>query len=144
MEFREIAFGTREYQDARQLREQILRAPLGKTLSAEDLQGESEQLHFGLFDGQELLACVLIKPLPDGCGKLRQMAVTPARQGQGLGAILVRATEEQVRKRGYHRITLAARATAAGFYQKLGYRIVSDAYLELGVEHLTMEKTLEP
>jgi len=142
MEFRQITFNSEEYRQALQLREATLRRPLGLTLSAEDLAGEDAQYHFGLFEGQDLLASATIKPLDQEEVKLRQMCVAPQARAKNLGRRLIRETEEVMVSMGYRRIVLAARVSAAGFYRKLGYVDTSETYLALGIEHVDMSKYL--
>ena len=126
------------------LRERVLRQPLGLSLSASDLRDEDQQLHFGLFaeDQHRLLACLVINPLTPSMVKLRQMAVAPDVQGQGLGLMLVTDTEKLLRDRGVQTVELHARTSAAGFYQKLGYEPSGPVFIEVGVEHQKMWRHL--
>ena len=58
---REVQYGGDGYREVLAMRDRLLRTPLGLTWSKADLEGESEQLHFGLFDeGGTLIACVVI------------------------------------------------------------------------------------
>ncbi|QDT14916.1 GNAT family N-acetyltransferase [Alienimonas californiensis] len=140
--FREIPFGSAEYRQEYELRDEVLRRPLGHRLADDDLSGEAEQLHFGLFDAESLLACVVAVPLAPGDVKLRQMAVRPDAHGQGLGRRLMEAVEQELTGRGVSRVTLHARATAVGFYEKLGYRRVGEEFVEVTIPHFKMQKDL--
>lgn len=143
MLFKEITFNSDHYRKTLELRTKILRAPLGKQLSTADLQGETDQLHFGMFDDEMLVACVVIKPIKEGAtGKLRQMAVDASVQGKGIGKLIISQTETNLLEKGFLNIEMAARATAIGFYQNLGYSSVGDPFLEQGIEHIEMVKTL--
>ena len=145
MTFREIAFGTPEYQLACRLREEVLREPLGRTLTPEDLAGEEGQRHFGLFDsGGDLAACVVAVPVSATEARIRQMAVTPALQGKGLGRRLMDRVEKDLRGCGIRTLVLNARESAVGFYEKLGYSVVGDAFLHLAVPHFRMIKDVGP
>ncbi len=146
MEFREFAFGSAEYRAALQLRETVLRRPLGLVLSEMDLAGEENQSHWGAFDSlrkDRLVACVLFKALREGVAKLRQMAVDPHFQGGGIGRTLILRAEQALLQKGVTRIELSARQTVANFYGKLGYQIAGQPFLELGIPHLGMWKTLK-
>lgn len=143
MDFREIEFATADYQRTLALRQQVLRQPLGLELSAADLDGEAAQRHFGLFEQGELIACVVVKPTATPAhAKLRQMAVAERCRGSGSGRQLLQAVEAQLRRDGVRSLELSARKVAEGFYQKLGYQAVGPVYLELGIEHIKMEKSL--
>lgn len=140
--FAPIAFGSEDYERERRLRDEVLRRPLGLSLDDEDSTTEKDQLHFGLFLGGELVACVIAAPVSGSEARIRQMAVAPAHQGRGLGRRLLDAVERELRGRGFRKLHLGARSSAAGFYEKLGYAAVGGAYVSVTVPHLRMEKTL--
>ncbi|MFH5803248.1 GNAT family N-acetyltransferase [Alienimonas sp. DA493] len=141
-QFRQIAFGSDDYRQEYDLRDEVLRRPLGHRLADDDLSGEAEQWHLGLFEAGELRACVVAVPLADGGAKLRQMAVRPEAHGRGLGRRLMEAVERDLKGRGFVNVTLHARATAVGFYEKLGYRRVGDEFIEVTLPHFVMQKRL--
>jgi predicted GNAT family N-acyltransferase len=140
--FREIVHGSTDYRRACELRETLLRRPLGLTFSPEELQAESAQWHFGLFAGDALLACLSAVPADTGEVKLRQIAVRPETQGRGLGRIIMERSESELVRRGCTETWLHARADAVGFYTRLGYQAAGKEFLELGIRHLKMQKTL--
>ncbi|MES3008753.1 MAG: GNAT family N-acetyltransferase [Pseudomonadota bacterium] len=140
MTLTEIAYGSPEYQLTLALRERVLRIPLGLKLSDNDTIDEDQQLHFTTLHEGTLLACVVAKPLGGGTVKLRQMAVCPQHQGRGLGRQLLKFAEDTLRQRGFQRIEMSARQSAIGFYEKIGYRTIGDAYVERGIPHIKMQK----
>jgi len=142
MEFIEIVFDSPMYQAELELRNSILRAPLGLALSVEDLKNEELQLHFGIVESDTLLACLVIKPIDQSQVRLRQMAVAKTHQGQGLGSLLVSQTESMLRARGFNEVLLHARQTAIGFYQHLGYSISGEIFTEIGIPHINMNKAI--
>ena len=139
----EFPFASPAYRLAWQLREEVLRRPLGLSLANEDLSAESAHLHFGLFapDG-DLLACLIATPLAAGTFRLRQMAVHPQHQRQGLGRQLIQDVEPALAALGCTKLVLHARLTAVGFYSKLGYEVTGPQFTEVGLPHLKMEKSL--
>ena len=142
MLFREIPFGSDQYHRARALRDEILRAPLGLPLSEDDLLGEADQLHFGLFDDDQLAACVTAIALTADHAKIRQTAVAVAYQRLGLGRRMMAQIEAALAARGIVSLSLHARSTAVGFYQKLGYETVGDEFIEVSIPHRKMAKRL--
>lgn len=143
MVFREIAYGTDEYVLECSLRDEVLRKPLGLSIRHEDLNLEGKQFHFGLFENTgELIGCVVAVPGQSGAAKIRQMAVRPSRQGQGHGRELMTAVEKDLSQRGFRRLVLHARASAVGFYQKLGYAVTGDEFIEVSIPHFKMEKVI--
>ena len=140
---REIEYGSEHYNAARALREAILRAPLGLSLSAEDLRGEAGQLHFALFaDDDELVACVIAVPVSATQARIRQTAVAPAFQRQGVARKMMCEVEAILSSRGFNSLTLHARTSAVGFYEKLGYESVGNEFIEVTLPHLEMVKRL--
>ncbi|MBV2362516.1 GNAT family N-acetyltransferase [Streptomonospora nanhaiensis] len=75
-------------------------------------------------------------------GVLGRLAVLPGARGTGAGAALVRAVEEQARKRGVTEIELHAQTHALGFYERLGYAAHGEEFLDAGIWHLHMSKDL--
>ncbi|KLU06610.1 putative acetyltransferase [Rhodopirellula islandica] len=141
MEFLEIEWCTPLYQEALDLRHCVLREPLGLKLTAEELDGEYAELHFGLRNGSEKLAAVVsAKPLTSSSVKLRQMAVAPDRQGEGIGAKLLAEVEASLEQRGYTQFQLHARETAIGFYEKVGYTAIGETFTEISLPHRKMVK----
>ncbi len=143
MIIREIQFGSEEFRRECELRQRVLRAPIGLNLYEENLDGEKEQFHFGLFDGQgKLVACVIAVALSPTRAKIRQMAVAPDQQGKGCGRLLLESVEATLARRGLMNLSMHARKTAVGFYQALGYATSGGEFTEVGLPHLTMEKCL--
>jgi len=141
--FRPIAFGSSDYDQECFLRNQVLRQPIGLDLFAEDRSAERTQQHFGLFDSSDaIVACVIAVPLSPTKAKIRQMAVHPSQQRQGLGQHLMRKVEQQLLAGGVQQVELHARVEAVPFYRALGYAVVGEEFIEVGITHLAMEKRL--
>lgn len=125
-----------------QLRTDILRKPLGMTFSAEELEREKENILIGAFEEDKLLGCcMLIREGKDEI-RLRQMAVLKNLQGKGIGRALMQFAENIARDIGHKKIIMHARKTAVPFFEKLGYTISSDEFLEISIPHIEMEKML--
>jgi len=63
------------YPKVLELRQNVLRKPLGLNLFDEDLSKEKGQLIFVAMYGDQVIACLMILPLNETHVKLRQMAV---------------------------------------------------------------------
>lgn len=137
-----IDHGSKEYQDMVELRRTILRKPLGLEFDPKELEREKEDILIGCFEDDKLEGCCLLTKTDDKAIRLRQMAVLSGLQGKGFGRVLMQFAENIARDRGYKTITMHARKTAVGFYQKLGYKVSSDEFLELSIPHYIMEKDL--
>jgi predicted GNAT family N-acyltransferase len=138
-----INVGSDEYKLALSLRELELRKPLGLSLSKSDLSEEDQQTHFGAFRNTDLIAVCAMKPSGEGAVQLRQMAVSPEYRNQGLGHQILDAAERWAKSEGMSEIWMEARSTAIEFYQKKGYRIVSQPFEHLGITHIKMSKDIQ-
>ena len=137
-----IEHGSGEYEQTVALRDEVLRKPLGLSYDPVELAGEKESFHLALREGNELVACLVLKPLDERCIKMRQLAVRQNAQGKGFGRELVNYAESFLKGRGYEEIVLHARETAREFYEKLGYEAYGDSFVEVGLPHLFMREKL--
>jgi len=143
MTFREIEFGSDDFRKECDLRNEVLRVPIGLCLCDEDLDQEKQQFHFGLFDEcGDVLACVIAAPRSSTEAQVRQMAVHPGHQGKGFGRMILHCAEAHLARQGFDRVFMHARMTAVGFYEKLGYVTTGNEFTEVGIPHLRMWKRL--
>jgi GNAT superfamily N-acetyltransferase len=142
MALRIIDHGTDEYKQMINLRNMLLRKPLGLTFDKEELEKEKNDILLGCFDDEKLEGCCLLTATGAKTVRLRQMAVVSGLQGKGIGKVLMQFAENIARDRGYTKIMMHARKTAVGFYEKLGYRKTSDEFEEVTLQHYVMEKDL--
>ncbi len=142
MALKQIDHGTPEYKKMVKLRDEILRKPLGLHFTPEELNREKEDILLGAFDEDEILACCLLTRVDNKTLKLRQMAVQNNLQGKGIGASMMNFAETVARDKGYKNLMMHARDTAVGFYEKFGYRVKGDEFIEVNVPHHVMEKRL--
>lgn len=67
--------------------------------------------------------------------------VLTLEHGNGLGRELMKRSFEEIEKYFGNKKTLVhAQKQAAEFYKKMGFKTVSDEYLEEGIVHVTMER----
>ena len=129
-----------EYDDALELRYKVLREPLGLQFSIEDLEKDHTDWLYGAFLDGKIIATLNLR-MGDHV-KMRQVAVDPEWQGKGIGSQLVRYTEDDLRSQGVEEISLNARVSAISFYRALGYHSIGAEFIEVGIPHLLMKKSL--
>ncbi len=134
--------GSPEYQQMVQLRNDILRKPLGLTITPDELEKEKEEILIGAFEDEKMLGCCMLIKTEPSVVRLRQMAVLNTLQGKGIGKALMQFAENIARDRGFRKITMHARKSATGFYEKLGYQVTGEEFEEVTIPHVTMEKSL--
>jgi len=123
-----IDHGSAEYGQMVDLRLQLLRKPLGLSFTRDELEREKSDILLGCFEDDKLEACCVLTEVDPSTVRLRQMAVGSALQGKGIGRVLMNFAENIARDRKYTRLTMHARKSAVGFYEKSGYRICSDEF----------------
>ncbi|WP_339735329.1 GNAT family N-acetyltransferase [uncultured Gimesia sp.] len=142
MKFERIPFRSDWYEQACELRNELLRRPLGLDLFTEDLEAEAGYRHFGMIEEDRVVACALAIPETPDKAKIRQMAVSVEYQNQGIGKQLVRNMELDLKQQGVESLELEARSTAVGFYEKLGYDAEGEEFLAVSIPHVRMVKSL--
>jgi predicted GNAT family N-acyltransferase len=137
-----IDYGTEEYRQMLQLRNEILRKPLGLQFDEKEIEKEKNNMFMVAYEDERMLGCcMLVEEEPDTV-RLRQMAVVNDVQGKGIGRALMQFAENLARDRGYRRITMHARKNALGFYEKMGYKKKGEEFEEITIPHYVMEKAL--
>ena len=142
IKIRRIDYNSADYNEELQLRNRVLRIPLGLSLFDEPLGNEAHDHHVGLFSGGKLVGVLILTPLDKGEIQMRQVAVDEIYQGKGLGALLVEHAEALSKDLGNRKIVLHARTAVTGFYEKLGYQSVGEVFTEVSIPHIAMEKIL--
>ncbi|MGB0850688.1 MAG: GNAT family N-acetyltransferase [Bacteroidia bacterium] len=137
-------FNSDEHAQAKELRSEVLRKPLGLPADDPAFNDVDTDVQFVALDNGCVVGVVVLVPdYKPNTGKLRQMATAEKVRGKGFGVSLVKSLEEYARNEGIHRITLHSRHYAVRFYEKLGYDVVSDVFQEVGMDHYVMEKDLQ-
>ncbi|HEY6905818.1 MAG TPA: GNAT family N-acetyltransferase [Ignavibacteriaceae bacterium] len=77
--------------------------------------------------------------------QIRFMAVEPRFQKTGLGSVVLKRLEDEVRQLGAQYVILHSRDTAVQFYEHHGYKVVSRSHtLFETVPHFLMKKEFYP
>lgn len=131
------------YDEMVTLRMEVLRRPLGLSFTDEQLEKEKNDILVGAMDNGQLIGCCVLTPHDAGIIQLRQMAVYPGLQQKGTGRAIIAYAEKTAREKGYRTLMMHARDTALGFYEKSGYRIKGEGFMEVTIPHHHMEKKLD-
>ena len=142
MPLKQITHGSSDYKKMIDLRSRMLRIPLGLTFTETELNNEKDDLLIAAFDEDEMLGCCILTKEDEQTLRLRQMAVKNNLQGKGIGAAIILFGENLARDKGYKKITMHARNTAIGFYEKFGYKVTGEEFVEVKLLHHSMQKVL--
>jgi predicted GNAT family N-acyltransferase len=123
------------------LREEVFCGEQGVSLAEERDGRDEEALHLVVVDdGVVVATCRLL--VEGTTVKLGRMAVSRTRRGLGLARALITEAETRARALGAKRMVLAAQLNAQALYDRAGYDAYGDVFLDAGIEHVMMAKTL--
>lgn len=123
------------------LREEVFCGEQGVSLAEERDGRDEEALHLVVVDdGVVVATCRLL--VEGTTVKLGRMAVSRTRRGLGLARALITEAEGRARALGAERMVLAAQLNAQALYDRAGYDAYGDVFLDAGIEHVMMAKTL--
>ena len=113
------------------------------------------ELEFGQDESKDDLQAILLtedhKPVA-GCriafpaektGKIERVCVVREKQKSGYGRVLIEAAEKWLKEYDVDHIVITSQDRAAGFYEKLGYKLNPDADLSV-YDHHAPKKDEEP
>jgi ElaA protein len=76
-------------------------------------------------------------------GKIGRVCVLPEARGTGLGSSLILAALDVLRQEaGVTEAYLGAQSHATGFYERLGFVIEGEAFMDAGIPHRHMRRAL--
>ena len=75
-------------------------------------------------------------------GHIGRVAVLKAWRNRGIGTALMHEIIHQAELLGYKQLELAAQIQAIPFYEKLGFIAYGDNFMDAGIPHRNMRKTL--
>ncbi len=139
MVIKQILYNSNDYWKIVQIREIVLRIPLGLRFSLAEIQAESQELIFGIQENDQWIGSCQYQILNNEA-KMRQVAILNKYKRKGYGKQLVLASMEILKQKGIQKIYCHARATAVPFYENLGFQTVSEAFLEVQIPHFKMQK----
>lgn len=95
---------------------------------------ESAQHLLALNSADEAIGCARLI----GDGSIGRMAVLKPYRGLGVGMALLKAAVANYQALGIQPITLSAQMHAIVFYQKAGFEVCSEPYLDAKISHVDM------
>lgn len=106
-------------------------------------QYEDCSVHFVLYNEKEQpIGAGRFREL-NGYGKVERICVMANARQSGAGKQIMATIEEFARENGFQQLKLNAQTQAIPFYEKLGYHIVSEEFMDAGIPHRTMVKNID-
>lgn len=130
------------YQDGLTIRKKVFieGQKVDPTIEIDDL--EDKTLHVVGYLQKSAAAVARINPLANNFYKVQRVAVLEDFRGQHLGEQLMNEIERKACEDKKTGLILGAQDHAIGFYEKLGYTIEGDGFVEANIPHHTMKKIL--
>jgi predicted GNAT family N-acyltransferase len=142
--FLETQYDSVDYRTSCNLRNELLRKPLGMSLFDQDLEEERDFIHLiGKNEEQELIAYLQFKKIEEDTLKMQQVVVAELAQGKGIGRKLILFSEQFAIMSGFSSIILHARENVIGFYERLDYVREGERFLEVTIPHFKASKKLQ-
>jgi predicted GNAT family N-acyltransferase len=142
IEIREIIYNSEAYRNELELRDKVLRQPLGISLYDESLEADRNDYHIGAYLNDRVVGVMILTRLNTDEVKMRQVAVDENLRNKKTGSKMVLYAEQYAISMGYSTVVLHARETAVVFYEKLGYEKSGKVFLEINIPHYKMCKRL--
>ena len=124
------------FEIAKQIRTRVF---IEEQLTPEKIEFDNfdhEAVHFLLFSNGKAVATARYIGTSQGY-KLERFAVLKSERGNGYGKKIVNTLLDQVKSKG-KRIYIHAQEYAVKFYQKCGFIIDSDVFIEANIRHFRM------
>lgn len=115
-------------------------------LELDEKNNSESTIHIGYFNGDELIGVARLIDMDKEVIHIGRVAIDKNHRGEGIGYKLILGCEDiakNVLNRNFT-IELGSQLYAENFYKKLGYNRVNDnIYIDAGIEHIDMKKTIK-
>lgn len=115
-------------------------------LELDEKDNSEHTIHIGYFNGDELIGVARLIDMDKEVIHIGRVAIDKNHRGKGIGHKLILCCEDIAKKvlnRDFN-IELSAQVYVETFYKKLGYnRINNNIYIDAGIEHIDMRKTIK-
>ncbi|WP_203362017.1 GNAT family N-acetyltransferase [Bacillus sp. REN10] len=134
-----IANTPKERNDALEIRKLVFVEEQNVPLELEIDEFEDSSTHFVLYSKEQPCGAGRFRT-KDGMGKAERICVLANVRGKGVGQLIMNALEDFAKEQGLPGVILSAQMHAIPFYEKLGYEVISEEYMDAGIPHKTMKK----
>ncbi|MBK3848694.1 MAG: GNAT family N-acetyltransferase [Gammaproteobacteria bacterium] len=120
--------------DLRRIRETVFIAEQSVPPELEWDSDDAEAVHFlALESGYPIGTARLLND-----GHIGRVSVLRDWRGMNVGGALMKAVINEAERRGLNEQRLTAQVHATSFYERLGFKVVSEEFLEAGLPHVDM------
>lgn len=131
-----------DWKEAVNLRENILRKPLGSKFSKQELEEEKNHIQIVGFLDEELIATAVLVPESEKL-KMQRVVVINQKRNLEIGSKMMKFCELIALEKGISHLYCHARDSAVNFYLKNGYKGEGEYFDEDSIPHLKMTKNIK-
>ncbi|WP_041140218.1 GNAT family N-acetyltransferase [Beduini massiliensis] len=142
MEIKQIEWNSEAYKKALELRDKVLRQPLGMSIYDDPLEAEKNDLHIIVMEGTQVIGVCFYRTIDQETMQMKQVAVDPSFRNRHVGTEMFMQSIQKLKPLHVKTIMVHARENALGFYQKLGFEECGDPFLEVGIRHHLLKYNL--
>ena len=132
-------YSDEEYQAALRVRRLVFVQEQGGPLEDEPDQYDPGARHFVMVQADEVIGAARIYQPEAALTKIGRVCLLPEHRGRGLGELLMRELLRYAASHNGARVVLDAQCYAIPFYERLGFQVVGEEFLDAGIPHRRME-----
>ncbi|WP_042471275.1 GNAT family N-acetyltransferase [Bacillus ndiopicus] len=136
------AISEEQLQRAFDIRKKVFVEEQGVPIHLELDEYDKTAYHFIVIDGERTIAAARLREYEPLVGKVERVCVLSEYRGQRLGFLLMEHIEQVAKEKGWEKLKLNAQSYAVPFYEKLQYIVTSPEFLDAGIPHRAMEKSI--
>jgi len=133
----------RELQGAFAVRRRVFVEEQGVPEDEEYDDCDSEALHIVAKEGDRVIGTARVQFLVDNHAKIERMAILKSFRRKGIGTKIMTFLNEELKNRQVKQVALHAQCVVAGFYESCGFKKYGSPFLEVGIQHIKMQKRIE-
>jgi len=132
----------RELKEAIEVRKKVFVEEQGvpEDLELDGLDGQA--LHMVVKDGERVIGTARVMFLPDRQAKIERMAILKSVRRKGIGRRIISFLNKELKNKQVKQVILHSQYSAVGFYKSCGFEESGLPFLEAGIKHIKMQRSL--
>ena len=132
----------KEHADAFAVRKKVFVEEQGVPLHLECDAYDATATHFIMYEDNEPAGAARLRSIEDHTAKIERVCILQSQRGKKLGALIMKEMENYAMSIGLQKLKLHAQSYAVPFYEKLGFTVTSPEFMDAGIPHRAMEKSI--
>ncbi len=133
-----ISYCDRDFNLVRAIRKAVFIEEQGAAKDEEFDDYDRNSIFALLYDNEKAVGTARYVMTDEGC-KIGRIALLKEYRGRGYGAAIVRFAVENVFEQGESFVLVDAQSYAVPFYEKLGFKVTGNEFIDRGLPHIPMK-----